>query len=464
MGGFVPQIPQNDPNYPLYDPYAVPGPQSWNFPYPNTDPNASMEHIYGQNRNIIGAGAENLNQEAQAQLGYYGPLQQQFTNAQINSLNQLNETPGFTPEESAAITGNPNAPVADLTSNLQKQQGMQNQYGENLSAGVDAYGKNVNQALDVGEGYKQAFGEFNPLDKAVNNPALGFDPNATEKQLSDQDVQDLETQAMTSVGNRYRTAEDTLERQAAAQGNTSPAALAAMRQQLLTQEGSASGDAATNARIAALRAQYGRAAQIEQQREQATQTQAGLQATAATTEEAAKQAAVESTANRNVAAQENISGQRLNAIEEAGRSQLNLGQQQTEDQLRAQQLAEAQGSQRASGIAEQRIAGQGAYRSGVAQQQGMAQQGGQAAMQQQQQTYGTQTGALNEAARGQSGFETGKASLGDSAGKAAASNLSLFAEGGVATEPTIAKIGEKGPEAVIPLGRYKSRRQLEKAA
>ena len=68
---------------------------------------------------------------------------------------------------------------------------------------------------------------------------------------------------------------------------------------------------------------------------------------------------------------------------------------------------------------------------------------------------------FNSAASGQANFTVGQPSLGDQLGKSLAG---LFADGGVAFEPTIAKIGERGPEAVIPIGpphiaRYKSFRK-----
>ena len=118
-------------------------------------------------------------------------------------------------------------------------------------------------------------------------------------------------------------------------------------------------------------------------------------------------------------------------------------------------------SQGAQATGNARIAGQSAYRSGVAGQQGMAQQGGQAAQQTQLGAYGTQTSGVTSNATGQAGFETNKSSLGDAAGKAL---TGLFAEGGVADHPMIAKLGEKGPELVVPLAQYKSMRERKAVA
>lgn len=469
MGAYT--LPVNE-----ISPYApqVYGQDPWSqyLPYANTDPNASMEDIYARNRSILSSGANNLNTVAGAQLNYYGTLQPRFQQAADTALNQLQETPGYTSQEAAAISGNPYQPVQTLVNNQEQGTGaMLNQYqailgGQlgkyegALGGATSAYGTGVRGAAQgLSSGLASAQEKFAPLDTAVNDPSLGFDPNQTERQLSDQDVQDLQTQAMTSVGNQFRTAQDTLEHQAAAEGATSPAQLAALRQALITQQGATAGDAATNARIAALQAQYQRAAGIEQQREGAVQTQAGLRATAATTEEAAAQAAAAQAGMAHIGAEQSIGQAGLTSAQNLGQAALaatgQYGQfstttadQMAKEQLAAQQQAEQQQSQRAQDVAQTRIGGQTQYRQGVAQQQGMAQQGGQAAVQTQLGTYQAATGGLNSAASGQGNFEVGKPSLGDTAGAAL---TKLFDAGGVATEPTNATIAEHGPEMVVPL-------------
>lgn len=438
----------------------------------DVDPNASMEQIYAANRDTINTTGNQIGQQAGNQLNYYGPLQQGFQTAQSNALNQLQETPGYTDAESSAIRGNPNAPVQAVDQGVTREQGALDQYGRNLGAQLNQgqgwmgdaaaqYKSGVRNATSgLATGLGDAQGKFAPLDTAVNNPQLGFDPNGTERQMTDQDVQDLITSSGTTVGNQFKTAEDTLERQAAAQGNTSPAAQAALRQQLVTQEAATAGDAMTNARIAALQAQQARAAQIEQQREGATQTQTGFKATAATTEEAAAQAAAAQAGQANIGAEENIGANTQNVANTAAQQNLNaantygqfdVGQQttQTGQQYGSQNTAEQEAASRAGTTANQRIAGQGAYRSGVQGQQQMAQQGGQQAQQTQLGAFGTTTSGENAAASGQSGFEIGKHSLGDAVG----SNFATFfsppkAEGGFSGQDEIATVGESGPEWV----------------
>jgi hypothetical protein len=556
MGTYFPlptQVSQ-DPNDPTQiDPYAIYGYNGWGgfSPYAGSgnssqdwgtaigqagqyvNPDAPMENIFAANRNQISTTGNQIGQQAGKQLNYYGPLQQIYQGAQGQALNDLQKTPGFTPGEASQINtdysrfntgedlygkmaGDPNAPVNAVNEGIQNEGAMLNQYQEGLGSQLDAYSGNLGSAVDqfgnstqealnfaggdVGSavgglrsGLSDAQQKFSNLDAAVNNPALGFDPNGTEKQMTDADVQDLVTSAGTSTGNQFRTAEDTLERQAAAQGNTSPAALAAMRERLATQEGATAGDAMTNARIAALQAQYQRASGIEGQREGAVGTQTGFQANAAAREEAAAQEAAALAGTSDIAARQRLGeagigvaqaagAQRINAADKMGAANLNavnqygqfsVGQENTMTgqqygaQANAEQLAtqraaqeaktryeQGVGSQQATSqgaktVGDARIAGEGAYRSGVAQQQGMAQQGGQAAQQTQLGAYGTQTSGINQAASSQGNFEVGKPSLGDQLGKSLAG---LFEKGGVAFEPTLAVVGEHGPEYVGPVG------------
>lgn len=492
----------------------------------DVNPNASMEDIFSANRNQISEEGNQIGQEAGNELNYYQPLQQQYTSAENAALNNLAQTPGYTPGEAgqinvdysqydttpgqyAAITGDPNAPVSAVTSGTANEGAMLNQYQANLGGelaqysgylggATDAYGAGVGGAASGLEiGLEGAQGKFSGLDTAVSNPALGFDPNSTEKQMTNQDVQNLVTSAGTTVGNQFQAAKDQLEQRAAAQGNTSPEALAAEEMALTTQGAATAGDAMTNAQIAANNAQYQRAAGIEQQREGATQTQAGLEATAATTEEAAAQAAAGQAGQANIGAQENIGAQQIGAANAIGQENVNAantyGQYSTGEEntmtnqlypaeATAEQLASQRAAQNAqmqygegtgsaqltSGgaqtVGNARQAGLASYRSGVAGQQQGAQQGGESALQAQEGAYGTQTQGVNQAAGSQAGFEVGKPSLGDSLAKTALGSLvsgftggalsaaqqgsGMFGDGGVAYHSQIAKLGEKGPELV----------------
>ena len=513
----------------------------------DVSPSASISDITSANRNQISTEGNVIAQQGGNELNYYGPLQQQYTGAENQALNELEATPGFTPDQSAQI----NADYSQFNTTPDQYSGITNtlgtgvgaetgsltNYGQNVGqqlanyetnlsgevgnydtwtgAANTAYGQNVNAALGqagtgigtatsgLATGLQQAQGAFQPLNAAVNNTALGFDPNQTEQQLTPAQQQAMVTAAGTTVGNQFQQAEDTLQQQAAAQGNTSPAALAAMRQQLVTQEAATAGDTMTQAAIQAEQAGFQQASSIEQQREAATQTQAGLQATAATTEEAAAQAAAAQAGQTNVAAQEYLAGQGVagqeaigaenantaaqagaqgiaaantigqeNVGQEANYGQFATGEQNTitgqnyNNALTQAQMQYQQGtgsqqltSQGAQAVGNAQQAGMASYRSGVAGQEAQAQQGGQAAVQAEQGAYGTQTSGINQATQTQANYAIGKPSLGDQL----ASGLvqSLFAEGGVPTEPTIAKLGERGPEMVVPVPRYKSQRKSE---
>lgn len=482
----------------------------------DVDPNASMEKIYAANRDTINTTGNTLGQEGGNELNYYGGQTVQDQTAQNNALNQLQQTPGYTspeagqinvdysqfnttPAQYSAIAGDPNAPVTVNNAGVANEQGAEGAYQSTLGTDLNSYqgnlGAQVGQAQgweggaanQFGQGLTSAQSKFGALDSAVSNPDLGFDPNGTEKQMSDQDVQNMVTSAGTTVGNQFQTAEDTLERQAAAQGNTSPAALAALRQNLVTQEAATAGDTMTNANIAAQNAQYSRASGIEGQREGAVDTQTGLKATAATTEEAAAQAAAGQAGQATINEANLAAGQGIDAAntygqfstgQEATAGQQNVGQQNTQtgqqygaastaEQLgstRAQQTATMQNQQGvtaatdtsagAKTVGDARIAGQGAYRSGVAGQQQLAQSGANQAQQTQLGAYGTQTSGANSAASGQGNFEVGKPSLGDTLAKGVASGVQAvtgFETGGVADNDMVAKVGERGPEWVGPM-------------
>ena len=179
--------------------------------------------------------------------------------------------------------------ISDYSGGIDSAMGS---YGGDIKSSLGSMKSSVRGAsAGLGEGLDKAQEKFAGLDAAVYDPSLDFDSQGTEKQLTDQDVQNMRTQAGVSAGNQFRTAEDTLERDAAQAGNTSPAALAAMRERLVTQNAATAGDVENSAEIAAKQAQYERASGIEGQRLGAVQTRQGMRAQASTTEEAAAQAA-----------------------------------------------------------------------------------------------------------------------------------------------------------------------------
>jgi len=501
--------------------------------------------------NATSGGAAQINQEATNQLGYYGPLQQQAQQQEAGALQQLNQTPGLNAQEAsqinvdygqnrtspdalnkqfltsgeqAGIAGDPNAPQAVMQQGTAAEGAQLNAYDANLGGQVDNLGRNVSgqygaygsnlsgQLNNLDTGLAGAQQGFSKLDTAVNQPGLG--DLSQEKQLSDQDVQNMRTAAGTTVGNMYRTSEDQLQRQAAAAGNTSPLALAAANSRLDAQSASGMGDAELQADIAAKQAQASRANEIEAQRYGETANTAGMQAGAATTEEAAAQnaAALAGTTGVNAAntlgaagigAAENVGAAGINAANQYGQTAINEASNSANQNYGAAATAEQEAAQRAAALAgnrqqtqtgvnattygqgmqttqataagaqaeaNARIAGQGAYRSGVAQQQGLAQQGGQAAVGQQQSAYNTRTQGL---------VGSGNAAVADQGNNEKNSVVNQSAtllnalkpsggggeHGAIITKPTTMMVGEHNkPEVVVPLmPNYKPRHQPEEA-
>src|SRR5580704_723470 len=63
----------------------------------------NMNDILTANRNQISTEGNQIGQEAANQLNYYSPLQQQDTGAENTALNQLDQQPGYTPDQASQI-------------------------------------------------------------------------------------------------------------------------------------------------------------------------------------------------------------------------------------------------------------------------------------------------------------------------------------------------------------------------
>jgi hypothetical protein len=516
---------------------------STGVPTYNTDPNIGVTNILSQNNAETISGAQQINAEAQAEEGYYSPLQQQATTEENAALGQLQQTPGYTapeasqinvnygqfntsagdlgkefltPGETSAIQGDPNAPVQTMTAGTNAEGAQLNAYGANLGGNVNALDTGVGGQLsnystnlagantNLDTGVVGAANDFGALNAAVGNPALGNQNQ--EQQLSNQDVQNMETAAGTTVGNMYRTSEDQLQRAAAAAGNTDPLALASANERLDAQSAAGEGDAEVQAQIAAENAQAGRASQIESQRYGEAANTAGLQAGAATTEQAQLQNAAALAGTTDVQSAETMGQAGVNAAETTGLAGINaantygaqaINESETAgaQNYNAANTAEQEAAARAANIAgnrqatqtsvnnteygqgtnsaqltaggatnvgQTRIGGEAAYRAGVAGQQASAQQGGENAVTQQQNAYNTQTTGLNSSGSNRVEEETGN--IKGSATNQAASIISAIGKkGAIVTEPTKMMLGEDGPEKVIPLYPPYDRKRQEAA-
>lgn len=501
--GSAPPAPPTAPSPTAAAPFNVYGdPYNAKIPSPLNNPYAPMEERYTQNSNLADARGTQLANEGIAATGYYGGLIPKYQNQLDTSLDELKSQPGYTPGESDKIgvdysefntrndpglekaeAGNPGFALQSADEGISNEGAQLNAYGQNLSGQVGNYDQWTGGALDTLNDKLDNSQDFSRLNSAVDRSDLGYEGQA--KQLTDKDVSDIETSAGTTLGNKYRSAEDELRRNAAAAGNTSPLAIAAANARLQHEEAADAGDAMTNARIAALQAQATRAQQIEAQREGATQTQAAMQAAAGTTEQSQKQAAAALAGQKGIDVATNAGNVGINAANTYGQQALNEQNTMTGQKYTAASTADQQASDRAAALAAQRygqgtssaaatsqgaktvgdarIAGNNAYRSGVAGQQQGAQTGAQNGLNSQNQTYATETGAINTAAGQQGNFALGKPSLGDAVAnaglttlvKGAAGAITGAADGGMFTEPTNVRIAEGGePEMVIPMGRY----------
>lgn len=505
--------------------------------------NFGNENYYA-NQQFIGQQGQNINNETAAQQGYYGSLIPGYQQQEDTALNNLNQNPGYTPSQTGQINvnygqfntspqalqseylspteqqdiyGNPAAAEQVINQGVAGEGAMLNQYQANLGGTLGAYQQNLGgqvQNLDtglggatqaLGQGLQQAQSGDSAITAAASNPNLAFDPNHTENQLSNQDVQNLVTSAGTTVGNQYQAAENQLTQNAAAAGNTSPLALAAANARLENQSAANAGDAMTNAQIAAEQAQYQQAAGIEGQREGAAQAQAGLGLQAGTFEQQQAQNAAalageagigsaETAGLAGINAANTYGSQALNTANNYGQTSIGTQENIANQQYGAANEADILGTQRAQNIADNRqnidtginqtqygqgvgsagltasgaanvgqtqIAGENAYRQGLAGQEGFAQTGGNQALQEQLANYLGEGQLLNQSTSNEGSYinqsptfagQFGQimSGLGSffTGGAAATNAYNNLAKGGMVTEPTVARIGESGPEKV----------------
>ncbi len=158
----------------------------------------------------------------------------------------------FSPEEQARISGDPYAGLNYFNdragrqfSDLDTQEGRTFDALSSMDDRLDRYGDQYEQtgrgALDSGAGRMRSL---------TGSDALNLDPEfARNYKFGQSDVNDLENLAGTTAGNQIRSQAESIDRRAAAQGNTSPMALAAMKQRFANDAASQAADAATGARV-----------------------------------------------------------------------------------------------------------------------------------------------------------------------------------------------------------------------
>lgn len=377
------------------------------------------------------------------------------------------------------------------------QQDSENQLGANqgqFGTTLGAMGSNVRGAIDP---------------NAVN-PSSEF---LSDYNLSPEEQQDIVTGAGISAGAGYRASEGSTDRAARAAG-ASPMGVAAYRARSERDAASAGGDAMTQARIAASAEAAKREMQGEQLRENAgqfltntktgTELAMGKEALAGTQALGQQALGQRNTAEgQRLASEQYLTGANLNAETTGGEAELaneaNLNTQgrqvgqfnattgaeiaQVEDTARTGRAAGIaqnrqttgvnnqntrygqgltrtnMGSGQAKTVADARVAQQNAAIGNYTGQQQQASANQQAEAGRQVSTYGTQAGATNQAGSLALGATQVPTTFDKSMG-ALQGVMKSMADGGVATEPTTALLGEEGPEMVVKINdRYRARSQ-----
>lgn len=431
------------------------------------------------------------------QMEAYNPGQMQDT---INSGSaNINQVTGATANQLGTNVTNTNA-------------AMQGAIDPNALAASSQYGKSMGTALGGAQtGVGKTLGtEASSVNSAIDPSKLSITPEQQQAMV---------TAAGTTVGNQYRQQQAQIAQKALEQGNTSPAALAAMQERSNIESGSASGDAMTNARIAAANAalgaeQYQTGAKVgaaEQQGALGTSAaenlgQMGL--TAAQQQEATRLGAQQYVTNANLGVAQNTGAMGAQAGQFEGQQQLNAQQGLLQSGLGAEQYQQTSGmaglaagenaasnralalgtnqqttnetnqanqfnrgmtvaqqqSSAAQAGANARIAGQNTYLGGVTGQEAQAQQGALTSQGQQVSALGATTGAANQATN--TGIQASQIpSTFDKvvgAGIGLAGAVSKFPAaaklqaGGIATKPGVYNIGDHGDEAVVSLDGHGS--------
>jgi hypothetical protein len=237
----------------------------------NVDPwiSQAQNNIYGYQST-----GGNLQNYLGNQANYYGNIQDAYRGQADQAYDQLAQTPGYNQQQSAAIMGNPNAGFGYYDPG--QLQGQANNNAADLSGATQGYQQGLTGAAQgLGQGVTGAAGnlagslqgaagqaaqtlaqpagtEANWLGgtysylRNQNEGALGglqqglgnaIDPNklsvsnqfAQSYQMTPEQQQNIKNVAAQTVQGQYQKMSDELDRRAAAEGNSSPTALAAMK-------------------------------------------------------------------------------------------------------------------------------------------------------------------------------------------------------------------------------------------
>jgi hypothetical protein len=366
-------------------------------------------------------------QAEQAAIMREGELKGAMTTPEQEAQNYL------TPDEATAMRGDPNAAVGGLETGLQGAVG-------GMQEAVGTTEARVGAAVD-------------PSRLRADNAALD------QIRMSPEEEQRIVTSAGTSAGLARQAQIDTLQRQSRAAGmNVLGVAAAGDRYQRSADAEAV--DAQTRARIGARDSRAGAAATAENIRQSGEGAAANAGLAAETymgglrlkPAEAAYNAA-ETTGQARIQAEQAGAGREATiATNRQGVSEGNQAQRYQQGYQTNTAL-----SGRAAGVGDARMKEGAEARGYYTGQEGQWNSNQQAEYDRQGQTYGQQMGGMSNTTGQLAAWEQRKKPwekvVGAATGalKAAAP---LFADGGVVTEPTLAIVGEAGPEAIVPL-RYR---------
>lgn len=320
-----------------------------------------MNNVYGQiaqNPGYTSDEASQISREPQLTAGMTTP-------GQFASLNE-------TPEEQAAITGNPSSygqyydPGALTATALQGT----NMSDTAMQGGMDIMGRSLgnetgtlntitgNPNLLTSAGYGQAMQNGVQQGQSslnyVNPQTLQASQSFLNSGMTPQQENDIVESAANNVRGQYEAQLQNLNTGLAAAGNSDPLAAAAARNRLTTESAADQADAMTTARIQAQEAGFGEGSQIENTRLGAAQNYAGLGTNTTLAASGQALSAAQQEEATRLGAQQFQTGQQANAAETEGQQGINIGQfgaseganiaQQNEQDLQqAQQFAQSTG-------------------------------------------------------------------------------------------------------------------------
>lgn len=430
-------------------------------------------------------------------------------------LNWLQQTPEeaqanyLTPYEQQQISGNPDYKMGwDPNQNnsfqmdsARFQRGAGTQMRNELQDAANQSNLNLSDSYNPGVANALTTTEANVRGAIDPNKLVASQDFLKDYNMSPEEQQRIVTGAGISAGTGYRAREGDTMRAGAAAG-MSPLGIAAINQQYEQQAAGEAGDAMTQARIAADREAAARKMAGEQLREQGEGNVAGLRTSNEQALGDRRLNQVNAGEQLRLNAARDISSRRMGAATTAGQNDVNteraINAQETGNRqfnaqhgLQVSQAEDAARSGRAAGIAQNRQAAEqtnqnarygrgmdrnaalsgrygqvanmrlGQQQAGLGwagQQQAQANQNAQNDYNRQLGIYGTQTGGTAAATGNQIRAETEPAWWERAAGAVAGLGSAFRpygggkAEGGVATKPTVAIVGENGPEYVGPVG------------